>query len=93
MADVKVTESHSLAPDEAVSRLKDFEDMMNKYGVKANWKGTSAELKGTGVKGSIDVTGSSVTIVVKLGMLAKAAGVDADRLKGSIEKRVKAALA
>jgi putative polyhydroxyalkanoate system protein len=92
MADVKVTQPHSLGIDDAKSKVGDFEEMMSKYGVKAQWKGNHAELKGTGVKGSIDVTDSDVTVVVKLGMLAKAAGVDAGRLEKSIQKRLSSAL-
>ncbi len=92
MADVKVVKSHSLSPDEAQEKLKSFEDMMTKYGVKANWSGKHADLKGTGVNGSIDVGESDVTVVVKLGMLAKAAGVDAKRLEQSIQKRLDSAL-
>ena len=92
MADIKVTQSHSFSPSEAKEKIASFEEMMKKYGVKANWSGNSANLKGTGVKGSIDVSDSAVTVVVKLGMLAKAAGVDAERLKGSIQKRLESAL-
>ena len=93
MADVKVNEPHSHAPDDAVQKIQSFEEMLKKYGVKAKWKGHHADLKGTGVSGSIDVTGSEVRVVVKLGMLAKAAGIDAERLKGSIQRRLKDALA
>lgn len=92
MADVRVTESHELPTDEAIQRVKSFEDMLTKYGVKANWKGNHADLKGTGVSGSIDVSSSDVTVILKLGMLAKAVGVDPDRLKGSIQKRLVSAL-
>lgn len=91
MADVRVTEPHDTTPADARSRISDFEDMMSKYGVKAKWKGNSAKLKGTGVSGSIDVTDDDVTVVVKLGMLAKAAGIDPQKLENSIRKRLKAA--
>jgi putative polyhydroxyalkanoate system protein len=93
MADVRVSKAHSFTPDEAIEKVKSFEDMLKKFGVKAKWKGQRADLKGTGVSGSIDVTASDVTVVVKLGMLAKAAGVDPARLQKSIEKRLDSALA
>ncbi len=93
MADVKVTQAHSMSTDDAKKAVASFEEMLTKYNVKTNWKGNKADLKGTGVSGSINVTDSSVAVVVKLGLLAKAAGVDADRLKSSIEKRLSAALA
>jgi putative polyhydroxyalkanoate system protein len=91
MADVKVTQPHSVGAAEAKTRIGGFEEMMSKYGVKADWAGNAAKLKGMGVSGSIDVTDSLVTVVVKLGMMAKAAGVKPDKLKASIEKRLKAA--
>ena len=54
--------------------------------------GRSAGSRGVGVSGSIDVSDKDVTVVVKLGMLAKAAGVDGDRLGKSIDKRLSSAL-
>ena len=91
MSDVVVTQAHNLPVDEARTKIGDFEEMMKKYGVKAEWKGSSATLKGTGVKGGIEVTSSQVKVVDKLGMMAKAVGVDPVRLKSSIEKRLKSA--
>ncbi|MCA9539315.1 MAG: polyhydroxyalkanoic acid system family protein [Myxococcales bacterium] len=91
MADVKVTESHALGAAEAIKRIASFEEMMAKYGVKSIWKGNSAKLDGTGVSGSIDVTDTAVSVVVKLGMLAKMAGIDPGKLEGPIRKRLKAA--
>ena len=93
MADVVVNQSHNLTPAAAKEKIASFEEMMKKYGVKAVWKGDSAKLKGTGVSGSIDVTSSNVKIFIKLGMMAKAVGVDPVRLKGSIERRLSTAFA
>lgn len=92
MAKIVVQQNHSLSPDEAISKIAGFQEMMAKYGVKAKWKGNHADLKGLGVSGSIDVSDSEVVVTLKLGMMAKAAGVDADRLKKSIEKRLGPAL-
>ncbi|MGB5374869.1 MAG: polyhydroxyalkanoic acid system family protein, partial [Polyangiales bacterium] len=72
-------------------KLGGFEDMMKKYGVSAKWSGSHADLKGTGVKGAIDITDSDVRVELKLGMLAKAAGIDPDRLSKSIGRRLKEA--
>lgn len=91
MSDVIVEQKHSLSIEEAKQRIAGFEEMMSKYGVKADWKGASASLKGTGVSGGIDVTTTAVKVTVKLGLMAKAVGVDGTKLKGSIEKRLKAA--
>ncbi len=91
MADVRVKQPHALSLDEAKQKMGDFEAMMKKYGVSASWAGGHADLKGTGVKGSIDVRGDEVDVALKLGMLAKAAGIDAERLQKSIARRLKEA--
>ena len=91
MAEVKVTESHSIGADEAVKRMASFEEMVSKFGVKIDWSGHHAKVKGLGVSGSIKVTDTDATVVFKLGMMARAAGVDPGRLEGSIRKRLKAA--
>ncbi|MBT8470692.1 MAG: polyhydroxyalkanoic acid system family protein [Deltaproteobacteria bacterium] len=91
MADVRVTQNHTVSLDDAKQKLGSFEDMMKKYGVSAKWSGSHADLKGTGVKGAIDITDSDVRVELKLGMLAKAAGIDPDRLHKSIERRLKEA--
>jgi putative polyhydroxyalkanoate system protein len=92
MAEVKIIESHALNLDDARKRIDAFQETLDKYGVKAKWKGHQAALKGVGVSGSIVISSSEVTVIVKLGMLAKAAGIDAERLGGSIRKRLQAAL-
>ncbi len=92
MSKVVVQQNHSLNPDEAISKIAGFQEMMGKYGVKAKWKGHHADLRGLGVSGTIDVTNTEVVVTLKLGMMAKAAGVDANRLKNSIEKRLGPAL-
>lgn len=89
---IKVSQPHSFSVDEAKAKLGGFEEMLSKYGVKLAWKGNRAEIKGFGVSGGVDVSPSSVDVAVKLGMMAKAAGVDPDRLAKSIEKRLKSAL-
>ena len=92
MSTVVVKESHNLPADEAKARLSSFEEEIAKYGMKAHWSGHNAELKGTGASGSVAVTTSDVTITVKLGMVAKLAGVKPDKLEASLQKRLKAAL-
>lgn len=93
MADVKVTEAHSLPVDEVKSRLGAFEQDISKYGMKLEWSGAEAKLKGVGASGDVKVTGSDVTVTVKLGMMAKAAGINPEKLSASIAKRLKAAIA
>jgi putative polyhydroxyalkanoate system protein len=92
MADVVVRESHTLQPAEAAERMRGFEGSMRKYGVKAKWSGHKAALEGTGVAGRIEVSAADVTVTVRLGMLARVAGVDPKRLEVSIRRRIRAAL-
>jgi putative polyhydroxyalkanoate system protein len=91
MADVDVTEKHTLGAAGARAKIADFESMLTeKYGVKASWRGNTADLKGPNVTGSIGVTDADVRVQVSLGFLAKRL-VDAKRLEASIRKRLRAA--
>ena len=45
-----------------------------------------------GISGDIAVSTSDVCVNLKLGMMAKAAGVKADKLEGSVRKRLVEAL-
>ena len=93
MSSIVVKENHSLDPAEVRTRLGAFEQDIAKYGMKLSWSGNeSAELKDTGASGDVKVTSSDVTITVKLGMMAKMAGIKPDLLSKSIEKRLKSAL-
>lgn len=91
MSDVRVVEPHNTTPKDALGKISEFEDMLQKYGVKPKWSGNSAKIKSPGVKGSIDIDDTNVTVDLKLGMMAKAVGIDANRLEGSIRKRLRAA--
>lgn len=88
MSEIRITEPHQLPSDEARRRVASFEALLDKYRVKAVWKGNDADIKGTGVSGSIHVTDAAVNVVVKLGLLARAAGIDASRLEQSIRRRL-----
>jgi putative polyhydroxyalkanoate system protein len=90
MSEVRVSQPHSVSVDEARRKIQEFEAMIQKYGVSAAWSGNQATLKGTGVGGSIKIEPRSVDIVVKLGMMARAFGVDPVKLEASIKKRLKA---
>ena len=90
MSTIKISQLHNLSIEEARGKLTSFEETMSKYGVSAKWSGAKATLKGMAVSGGIDISASKVDITLKLGMMARAAGVDPVRLKASIEKRLKA---
>ena len=81
-----------MGADAAKSALESFAQDIAKFGMKLNWSGNKATLKGTGASGDVTVTDSKVVVTVKLGMLAKAAGVDPKRLEGSIARRLASAL-
>jgi putative polyhydroxyalkanoate system protein len=91
MSEIRVSQPHNVSAEEARKKVQEFEAMVQKYGVSSAWAGNQATLKGTGVSGSIDIKPRSVDVVVKLGMMARAFGVDAAKLEASIRKRLKAA--
>lgn len=91
MSEIRVSQAHGVGVEAARTKMREFEDMVAKYGVTSSWSGNRATLKGTGVSGSIDVQPNNVEVVVKLGMMAKAFGVDAAKLEASIRKRLKSA--
>ena len=91
MSDIRVIEAHNMQPAQAIEKIESFEAMLKKYAVRARWRGQEAELKGPGVKGSITVDDTEARVEIKLGMLAKAAGIDPVRLSKSISKRLRAA--
>ena len=91
MSTIKVVEFHQKSIDQVKAGLSQFEEMFKKYGVKLAWNGANASLNGP-VSGSIAVGTSDIAVEIKLGMLAKMAGIDASKLENSIRKRLKAAL-
>lgn len=93
MSTVQVDQPHTLGSETAKKKLDGFAEDIKKYGMSLVWSGDSAELKGIGASGSVKVTPTNVSVVVKLGMMAKAAGVKPEKLQESIGKRLKAALA
>ena len=92
MGTINIRQEHSLSIDEARTRLASFESQMSQIGAKLVWKGSRAEVSGLGVSGSAVITEGLVELTLKLGMLARAAGVDEDRLKGSISRRLSVTL-
>jgi len=92
MADVRIVKEHNLSLEEARTKVADFEGMLKKYGVKVKWSGNRGDIKGAGVSGAVELSSGSIAIHLKLGLLAKAAGIKADRLTASIEKRLNAAI-
>ena len=92
MSTISITEQHNLGQEVAKDKIGVFEEMVQKFGVKVIWSGFRAEIKGMGISGDIDVQADSIALKLKLGMMAKAAGVKADKLEGSIKRRIQEAL-
>ena len=91
MSTIKVVESHQKSVAQVKSGLSQFEEMFKKYGVKLAWNGAKASLNGP-VSGSIVIDSANIAVEIKLGMLAKMAGIDSSKLENSIRKRLKVAL-
>lgn len=91
MSNIRVSQGHSVSRDEAKAKLEGFADYLSKYRVSLAWNGHAAKVKGIGVSGDLQIGEAAVDVNVKLGMLARAAGIDATRLQGSIERRLKEA--
>ena len=91
MSTINVREPHSKTAADIRAGLSQFEEMFAKYMVKVEWSGDRAELNGP-VSGFIAIHPSELEVQIKLGMMAKMAGIDASRLEGSIRKRLRAAL-
>lgn len=90
MATIRVTQAHRMSVPEAKQALGAFEEQMAKYGISLNWSGDRAEVKGVGVSGNVLIGANDVSVTLELGFLARAAGVDAKRLEGSIARRLQA---
>jgi putative polyhydroxyalkanoate system protein len=93
MSKVSVRQPHRLGRQEARDRLAGFSEMLGKYGVKLAWTGDKASVKGLGVSGDVTISDDAVQVDLSLGLMARAAGVDAERLQGSITRRLAEAFA
>ena len=88
MAQITVRQPIRVSRAEARKRMDGFVETLSKYGVTPIWRGDSAILKSVAVSGGIEITDASVQVTLKLGMMARAAGVDSARLEGSIRRRL-----
>ena len=93
MASVKVHQVHVLGAAAAKGKLAAFESDLAKYKARLDWSGNTAQIKGIGVSGTVQVAEAHVAVNLELGMLARAAGIDAGKLQNSIAKRLASALA
>jgi len=72
MSKIRVERTHSLGVDGAKERLANVEIELNKrYGVRLTWSGNNAQVKGSGVKGTLSVEAGSVCLELSLGLLLR----------------------
>jgi len=88
MSTIHVSHPHGSNRSDARAKLLSFEEMMGKFGVVLEWSGDTAQIKGMGVSGHVSVDDELVEITLKLGMMAKAAGVNPARLERTIARRM-----
>jgi putative polyhydroxyalkanoate system protein len=92
MSTIHVVQTHSLPFAEVKQRLARFEENLAKVGARLEWNGQRAVIKAMGVSGEVVYSPSDVRVNIKLGLMAKAAGVDPARLEGTIQRRLAEAL-
>ncbi len=91
MSDIKIEKHHSLGRDEAHRRVVEMAPKLrDKYGVKLDWQGDKAQLKGSGVSGHIDIDDSKVEVQLKLGLLLRPMS---GKIREAIERQIDRALA
>lgn len=73
MADISISRNHEMDMGVLRQRLDELAaDLKSKYGVRYRWEGDQILLDGSGVKnGVVNMTASSVSIDVTLGMMAR----------------------
>ena len=82
---------HNLGQEVAKDKIGVFEEMVQKVGVKVIWSGFALKSRAWALV-AILMSSQMACLKLKLGMMAKAAGVKADKLEGSIERRIQEAL-
>jgi putative polyhydroxyalkanoate system protein len=93
MSTITVRHPHNLSLVIARERINAFEQSLHKFGASLIWTDNTAEVKGFGVTGSAELGEGFVEVCLKLGIMAKAAGIDPVRVEASIAKRLAAAFA
>jgi putative polyhydroxyalkanoate system protein len=90
MADIDIERNHELGEEELRKRLSEMEaKLKEKYGVKIAWRGNQADIKGTGVSGTIALAQSKIAINLKLGLMMKPM---TGKIREAMEKQLDKAL-
>lgn len=88
MATIEVRHPIDCGAAEAKAALDGFSAYLAKYKIRLVWQGDHADIKGPGISGSVRIDPSAVSVSAKLGLMAKAAGIKADKVEASIRKRL-----
>jgi len=90
MADINIERNHELGEDEIRKRLTEMEaKLKERYGVNLAWRGKQADVKGTGVSGTISIEPSKIAINLKLGLMMKPLS---GKIREAMEKQLDKAL-
>ena len=91
MSEIKIERNHKLGVAEARKRVDNLAPKLKQhYGVSLEWKGNVAEVKGTGVSGTLAVEDAKIAVNIKLGFLLRPL---AGKIKEGLEHQVNKALA
>jgi putative polyhydroxyalkanoate system protein len=83
MANIRVTQAHSMSLEEARAAAQEVTDKLAaKFDFKSNWSGNTLNFKRSGVDGSLAVTTKEATIDIKLGFML-------GMMSGKIEEEAK----
>ena len=92
MSQINIAVTHEHPIEEAHRRVKSFEEKLKKFRVKSTWSGYRATVSGPGLSGNVRVDDRQVSLVLKIGMVARAAGANATKLKPIIEQHLRDSL-
>lgn len=85
MAKIALEKNHTKNVADVKSGIDSMMERMKSMGVDTRWEGDTLHVKGSGVKGTVDVTASKVAVNLDLGM-------PASLMKGKIEEKIKQGL-
>lgn len=90
MSEIRIERCHQLGRAEAQRRVTEIEPKLReRFGVRLEWDGDQAQLKGSGVSGSVAVSDAQLAIDIKLGLLLRPM---AGKIRESLERQIDRAL-
>ena len=73
MADISITQQHSLSPDAARTAAQKVADKLaGEYGLNCKWEGDTLRFDRSGVEGSLALSERQAALRIKLGFLMSA---------------------